>query len=225
MHAPRRRKDAHPRATALVLTRGVLCAAGILTSGDVPIYTLPRGAVRTLVDDATEEALVIISREFADGQHTKPSSGEMPLVAGSLAEALSAVLERHPGRLRVGEEDTYHLKVFDALSNLETERSGTPWWTPAWGLQFVEADQCWGKGAAMHVHVLDTGIRTFHQEFGGPAFAGVEVAAPGTYLGILTVCSAVRTMALETTMGTGPTARTRRVPRHMASRMARPCGQ
>ncbi|CAK0904451.1 unnamed protein product, partial [Prorocentrum cordatum] len=181
---------------------------GGTTSPGVPKYTLPRGkgedakAARqwllVLADDATDGELANISREFADGQQTKPSSGQMPLVAGSLTEeALDAMLERYFGRVRFVEEDEYQLKVTDSLANTGTSSAGparkakTP--TYPWGIQYVEADACRGKGAGVHVYVLDTGIRITHNEFGGRAFAGVDVAASGTYPGTLTVCSPLST--------------------------------
>ncbi|CAK0911352.1 unnamed protein product [Prorocentrum cordatum] len=116
---------------------------GGTTSPGVPIYTLPRGegedakAVRqwslVLANDATDGELASISREFADGQHTKPSSGQMPLVAGSLTEeALNAVLEKHLGRVRFVEEDQYQLKVKDSLANTGTSSAGPERWpTPS----------------------------------------------------------------------------------------------
>merc|ERR1712039_502639 len=57
------------------------------------------------------------------------------------------------------------------------------------GVQYLNADVVRGKGAGVSVYVMDTGIRITHNEFGGRAFAGVDLTNPQNYPGTLEVCS------------------------------------
>ena len=56
--------------------------------------------------------------------------------------------------------------------------------TYPWNIEDIDAHVVWGRGVGMNVFVLDTGIRITHNEFGGRAFAGVDMSS-----GSLVVCT------------------------------------
>jgi serine protease len=50
--------------------------------------------------------------------------------------------------------------------------------SPSWGLNRVGVDrQAGNKGAGTHIFILDTGVRTTHQDFGGRASPGVDYSS------------------------------------------------
>ncbi|CAK0846512.1 unnamed protein product [Prorocentrum cordatum] len=71
--------------------------------------------------------------------------------------------------------------------------------TYPWGIQDINADVVRGRGAGVNVYVLDTGIRTTHVEFGGRAFAGVDIASTGNF----TICSPTDTACAADAHGHG----------------------
>merc|ERR1719188_2781875 len=75
--------------------------------------------------------------------------------------------------------------------------------TYPWGIQYLQADACRGRGVGVHVYVQDTGVRITHNEYGGRAFAGVDLTNPATYPGTLTVCSPSSTTCADDQHGHG----------------------
>jgi subtilisin family serine protease len=139
--------------------------------------------------DATEAEVVSMSQELPDGIATHPSTGEAPMVMGSLAVSdLQAFISNHPGRLAAVVEDVFSQRVDPPMIPSVSAASSVASTYP-WGIQYLNADVVRGKGAGVSVYVLDTGVRITHNEFGGRAFAGVDVAASGGYPGTLALCS------------------------------------
>jgi hypothetical protein len=174
------------------------------TYRDVPIYPhTPLGDLEDgeearpwileLVNDSTDEELQHLIQELHTGQMTHPDRGELPMVVANMtAYGLMAMLDKHPGRVKVAEEDVFQLMINETIDldeRLRHERQMMPSSTQTsypWGIHSIKADVVRGRGAGVNVYVLDTGIRTTHVEFGGRAFAGVDVATAG---GNLTVCA------------------------------------
>merc|ERR1719413_116543 len=103
------------------------------------------------------------------------------------ATALMALLEKYPGRVKLVEEDAY-LHLIDETVDVDDGPLSTQTAYP-WGIQDISADVVRGRGAGVNVYVMDTGIRTTHDEFGGRAFAGADLTNPAHYPGTVTVCS------------------------------------
>jgi hypothetical protein len=160
---------------------------------DVPIYhhtsvylsEAPRQWILELASDATDEEIQHLIQEIHTGLMTHPDHGELPLLMANMtATEMMALLDKHPGRVKLVEEDTYRPMINDtteANDNLSSSQTTYPW-----GILSINADVVRGRGAGVNVYVLDTGIRTTHVEFGGRAFAGVDVATAG---GNMTVCA------------------------------------
>ncbi|CAK0880040.1 unnamed protein product [Prorocentrum cordatum] len=190
----------------------LVTAEGPMPMPAVPIYTVSTragdaGAERqwsiVLADDATDEEMRRMSREFSNGQRSHPGRGEVPFVAGSATEtALNALLVKYTGRVRFVQEDQFLKRVPD-MKPFEADELPLQRQTYPWGIQYVEADVVRGRGAGVHVYVLDTGIRITHNEFGGRAFAGVDVAASGAYPGYVTLCSPLSTTCAADAQGHG----------------------
>ncbi|CAK0888721.1 unnamed protein product [Prorocentrum cordatum] len=136
-----------------------------------------------LKKDATDAELEALLQELhPTSMKTNPGKGELPFVEGRLTDdELATLLENHPGLVTNVEQDELEPRITEHIDKEEhLERRTYPW-----GIQDINADVVRGRGAGVHVYVLDTGIRTTHVSFGGRAFAGVDVAATGT----LTVCT------------------------------------
>ncbi|CAK0847253.1 unnamed protein product [Prorocentrum cordatum] len=153
-----------------------------------------------LESDATDAELKVISAEFTNGLQTYPDKGQVPLVFGNMTEdGLRALLNRYPGRVKSVQEDEFVKMVDDPEPNDgQSERRTYPW-----GIQYVQADAVRGRGVGVSVYVLDTGIRITHNEFGGRAFAGVDLTTPETYPGTLTTCSPTSTTCANDVHGHG----------------------
>ncbi|CAK0907129.1 unnamed protein product [Prorocentrum cordatum] len=153
-----------------------------------------------LQSDATDAELKQMSAEFSGGLQSHPGMGEVPLLFGNLTQdGLKALLDKYPGRVKAIQEDEFIKMVDDPqFDDRESERRTYPW-----GLQYIQADLVRGRGVGVHVYVLDTGIRITHTEFGGRAFAAVDVAASGTYPGTLAVCSPTSTTCADDVHGHG----------------------
>ncbi|CAK0803551.1 unnamed protein product [Prorocentrum cordatum] len=140
-------------------------------------------------EGATGEMLQSVVQELhPTAMTTNPDIGEVPFVEGHLTEVeLATVVEKvqalYPGLVEAVEEDFFESRIpEDAIDEASTGVSVAS--TYPWGIQDINADVVRGRGVGVNVYVLDTGIRTTHVEFGGRAFAGVDVAATG----VLTVC-------------------------------------
>jgi len=143
-----------------------------------------------------------MSQEFPNGIATHPSIGEVPMVMGRLdIGGILAFIDNHPGRVTAVVEDVFEQKIEDLppTSGVSSITSSTY----PWGIEYLNADVCRGKGAGVSVYVLDTGVRITHNEFGGRAFAGVDVASSGVYPGTLTVCSPSSTTCADDQHGHG----------------------
>jgi hypothetical protein len=185
-------------------------ASSLATPPDVPFYVRPgiahaasttRQWMLLLESDATDEELGNFSNEFPNGQRGHPDRGEAPFVMGGLSEdGVRALVAKHPGRVRFVEEDAFEHKVPDSETinaNLSGQRRTYPW-----GIDFLNA-QDRGRGAGVSVYVLDTGVRITHDEFGGRAFAGVDLTNPAHYPGTVTVCSPSSTTCADDQHGHG----------------------
>jgi len=138
-----------------------------------------------LQSDAKDVEAALMLHEFTPARAmTHPDLGEVPILSGMLTDGeLRELIDRFPGRIIASEEDPYVQRVHEELYDTGVERRRSF----PWGIQDINADVVRGRGVGVNVYVLDTGIRTTHSQYGGRAFAGVDmtssslvVCAPGS---------------------------------------------
>jgi len=98
-----------------------------------------------------------------------PSSGGVPFFEVSCTESeLDALMQQARGVAKYVEPDTqvYAVPEIEATSQAAT-----------WGLNRIGADQRPSQGAGATVFVLDTGVRTTHNDFTGRASPGADVSS------------------------------------------------
>jgi len=154
----------------------------------VPIY--PRTPYRAAGREADAQKVWIITpqrnatgwelRALLQDLHptaalTNVDIGELPFVEGRLTDdELASLVEEyqilHPGFLQRVEEDIgRHVpEIASPVARTAAVKSYP------WNIIDINADQIRGRGVGVNVYVLDTGIRTTHDGFGGRAFAGVD---------------------------------------------------
>jgi len=118
------------------------------------------------VTDEQVAALCKLSECKAVGH---PSSGGVPFFEVSCTESeLDELMQQAKGVAKYVEPDStvYAIPEIDATAQAAT-----------WGLNRIGADQRSGGGAGATVFVLDTGIRTTHNDFTGRASPGADVSS------------------------------------------------
>jgi len=165
---------------SLVGASGVfgLASAGDLELMQMSVAMEKKPWVCQLKSDATVEEKESVTQEFENGKH----SGSY--VSGVLTEdGLNEVRAKYPALVVLCEEDPVVLLATERPASVGEPGEGRR--TYPWGITSINADVVRGRGVGVNVYVLDTGIRISHSEFGGRAFAGVDMITSGS----LQVCA------------------------------------
>jgi len=114
-------------------------------------------------------------KEFCGGEEGAcavmghPSEGGLPLVTVRATEAqLEKLFLQHPESVEWAEPDT--------PVELEAEDEPTAANSP-WGLDTINVPRASFTGQGTHIYVMDTGVRTTHQDFEGRAIATVDTVS------------------------------------------------
>jgi len=159
---------------------GASGVSGLASAGDLELMQMSvamekKPWVCQLKSDATVEEKESVTQEFENGKH----SGSY--VSGVLTEdGLNEVRAKYPVLVVLCEEDPVVLLATERPDSVGPGRRTYPW-----GITSINADVVRGRGVGVNVYVLDTGIRISHSEFGGRAFAGVDMITSGS----LQVCA------------------------------------
>lgn len=137
--------------------------------------------------------------EFCDGGRCKaaghPSTGvPFATVRGTEAD-LEKLLKGNSEVVDFAEPD---LPVFE-IPEIE-DRSAEKAQVDHWGLDRIGLSQATYTGKGVHIYVMDTGVRTTHEEFGGRAVPTVDTIAGG---GTAIECNGDPTCATDTSSGHG----------------------
>eukprot|EP01084_Bolivina_argentea_P143035 251245_1 len=99
-----------------------------------------------------------------------PSSGGVPFfeVFATMSE-LETVLASAPGELEFVEPD--------GEISLDPEEMDAEMTSASWGLGRVGADSAYATGAGAHIYVLDTGVRSSHNDFGRRAAPAIDLTS------------------------------------------------
>merc|ERR1719422_1698359 len=84
-------------------------------------------------------------------------------------EELEAVVKSNPTACKLIEPD----QTLSMIPELDADPNSSP----SWGLDRVGASRRANTGAGTHIFILDTGVRTTHQDFGGRASPGVDYSS------------------------------------------------
>jgi len=165
---------------------GALTDAPETEIAGVPVYNYGlrfEGKERSASDGVFDWMLMLndgkdISGRFcAEVKCSFLGSGDIPFAAvKATEEQLHKLLAAHPGEVRFVEPD---LPVYEDPELPEEEvavQSGTPW-----SHETINLDKSSYTGRGVHIYVVDTGIRTTHEDFGGRAVPAVDTTRhPGT---------------------------------------------
>jgi len=134
--------------------------------------------------DAEEEWVVVVKPGTSDEQINKmcksnkkgcrlaghPSNGGVPFLEMRGTEAdLEQVIHSAEGAVKFVEPD-HEVNMIPELESDDVEAA-------TWGLNRVGADQRSRGGAGATVYVLDTGVRSSHQDFGGRASSALDMTS------------------------------------------------
>jgi len=98
-----------------------------------------------------------------------PSKGGVPYFEVSATEAeLEKIMQQAKGVAKYIEPDS----VVSAIPEIEANEEAA-----TWGLNRIGADQRDRSGSSATVFILDTGVRTTHNDFGGRAASGADVTS------------------------------------------------
>jgi len=159
---------------------GASGVSGLASAGDLELMQMSvamekKPWVCQLKSDATVEEKESVTQEFENGKH----SGSY--VSGVLTEdGLNEVRAKYPVLVVLCEEDPVVLLATERPDSVGPGRRTYPW-----GITSINADVVRGRGVGVNVYVMDSGIRISHSEFGGRAFAGVDMITSGS----LQVCA------------------------------------
>jgi len=114
--------------------------------------------------------------EFCEGgckSMGHPSNGGLPLATVSTTEKkLESWLQRHPGVVEFVEPDSPVEMEPHSHTEEATEQD-------MYNLDLINLPEAAYTGRGSHIYVMDTGIRTTHQDFGGRAVATLDVFRGG----------------------------------------------
>jgi subtilisin family serine protease len=159
---------------------GASGVSGLASAGDLELMQMSvamekKPWVCQLKSDATVEEVESVTQEFENGKHAGS------YVSGVLTEdGLNEVRAKYPVLVVLCEEDPVVLKATEHPVSVGVQRRTYPW-----GITSINADVVRGRGVGVNVYVMDSGIRISHSEFGGRAFAGVDMITSGS----LQVCA------------------------------------
>jgi len=120
-----------------------------------------------------------------------PSDGGVPFFEVYSTESeLEKLLASSPGEIDFVEPDSeFHL---DPEESVEMSSSAS------WGLDRVSAPSRFNSGSGAHIYVLDTGVRSSHNDFGGRSQPAIDLTS-----GSLVECDAGSTSCAGDTQGHG----------------------
>merc|ERR1719192_439600 len=123
-----------------------------------------------IVNPGVSDELLVALCKLSDCKAVgHPSSGGVPFFEVSCAEAeLEKVMQQAKGVAKYVEPDSQ----VDAIPEIEAAPEAA-----TWGLNRIGADQRDRVGAGATVFVLDTGVRSTHNEFSGRASPGADVSS------------------------------------------------
>lgn len=126
--------------------------------------------------DATEKDLT----DFCGGAAQKgacrvmgDAEGGLPFATALLTEKQLAKMLETPSAVEYVEPD---LPVYVIPEEPELNVASS---VPVWGHDTINLDQATSTGAGVHVYVMDTGVRTTHQDFGGRAIPTLDTTGWG----------------------------------------------
>lgn len=99
----------------------------------------------------------------------------------SALKGFSAVMSAEQAR-RMSNDSRIKLIEPDRIVDVSSQQTGAPWNLDRIDQRALPWDSIYnyaGAGAGVHVYILDTGIRTTHQEFGGRASVAYDVIGDG----------------------------------------------
>jgi len=103
-----------------------------------------------------------------------PTEGGAPLATvRATEEQLEKLFQQHPALVEWAEPDT-PVELEPSEDSEEVEASGSPW-----GLDTIGLTRASFTGQGVHIYVMDTGIRTTHQDFGGRAVPTIDTISGG----------------------------------------------
>lgn len=151
-----------------------------------PPHDTKRDWIIMLKEDATdeEEHAFCSYHGLSCALEGHPDSGGVPFVEMSLTDAeLQMLVKEHEGRVTFVEAvTTVQLSPempndpngpdYAPLGALLELTSSTDY---PWGIKRVRADLSRGEGSGVNVYVLDTGLNIHHNDFGGRAFAALDM--------------------------------------------------
>jgi hypothetical protein len=163
---------------------GASGVSGLASAGDLELMQMSvamekKPWVCQLKSDATVEEVESVTQEFENGKHAGS------YVSGVLTDdGLNEVRAKYPVLVVLCEEDPVVLKATEHPVSVDVS-VGEGRRTYPWGITSINADVVRGRGVGVNVYVMDSGIRISHSEFGGRAFAGVDMITSGS----LQVCA------------------------------------
>lgn len=163
----------------------------IKVSGVTVYLTAPEDGGTSLMDSATRWIVQLPQTynrvQMRDFVHPLPSSmtiisilnATKQVIVDGTVDGLNEMLDGHPNAASFVQQDG----IVNVIPNLPGGQTNTAS-VASWGLDRIDAreglDDSYSDGASgdnVNIYILDTGIRTTHQDFGGRAFAGADTTS------------------------------------------------